>query len=63
MTGGGPQQQTEVILTYMYHQAFQFIDFGYGSALAFTLTLVVLAISLAQMRLYRRKAVGVARWS
>jgi multiple sugar transport system permease protein len=62
MTGGGPQQQTEVILTYMYHQAFQFVDFGYGSALAFTLTLVVFAISLVQMRLYRRKAVGAPRW-
>src|SRR5262249_25145983 len=45
VTNGGPQQSTEVLLSYMYHQAFTFIDFGYGSALAFTLTLIVAAIS------------------
>jgi len=58
MTGGGPQQQTEVVLSYMYHQAFVFLDFGYGSALAFTLTLIVFAISFVQMRLFRG---GVSR--
>ena len=58
MTGGGPQQQTEVVLSYMYHQAFGFLDFGYGSALAFTLAMIVFAISFVQMRLFRG---GVAR--
>jgi multiple sugar transport system permease protein len=58
MTGGGPQQQTEVVLSYMYHQAFQFLDFGYGSALAFSLAIIVFAISFIQMRLFRG---GVAR--
>ena len=58
MTGGGPQQQTEVVLSYMYHQAFVFLDFGYGSALAFTLAMIVFAISFGQMRFFRG---GVAR--
>ena len=58
MTGGGPQQQTEVVLSYMYHQAFNFLDFGYGSALAFTLALIVFAVSFVQMRLFRG---GVSR--
>lgn len=53
MTGGGPQQQTEVMLSYMYHQAFEFLDFGYGSALAFTLSIVVFAFSLTQFRFFR----------
>jgi multiple sugar transport system permease protein len=53
MTGGGPQQQTEVMLSYMYHQAFQFLDFGYGSALAFSLSIVVFAFSLTQFRFFR----------
>jgi len=61
VTGGGPQQQTEVLLSYMYHQAFQFIDFGYGSALAFTLSLIVFVISFAQMRMFRRRSVGALR--
>jgi multiple sugar transport system permease protein len=54
MTGGGPAGETEVLLTYMYEQAFNFLDFGYGSSIAFMLTLVVLALSLGQLRLFRR---------
>jgi multiple sugar transport system permease protein len=53
MTQGGPAGETEVLLTYMYRQAFDFLDFGYGSALAFMLTTIVLALSLVQMRLFR----------
>ena len=29
---GGPADQTQVLLTYMYQQAFSYLDFGYGSA-------------------------------
>lgn len=54
MTEGGPYGQTQVLLTYMYGEAFSFLDFGYGSALAFTLTLIVFAISIVQLRLFRR---------
>lgn len=53
MTGGGPGGQTEVLLTYMYRQAFTNLDFGYGSAIAVLLTAVVFLLSLAQMRLFR----------
>jgi multiple sugar transport system permease protein len=54
ITGGGPLDGTQVLLTYMYRQAFTFLDFGYGSAISFMLTLVVLVLSLAQLRLFRR---------
>ncbi|MCR6492919.1 carbohydrate ABC transporter permease [Cellulomonas sp. P24] len=53
MTGGGPGGQTEVLLTYMYRQAFTNLDFGYGSAIAVILTVIVFLLSLAQMRLFR----------
>jgi multiple sugar transport system permease protein len=53
ITNGGPQQSTEVLLSYMYHQAFTYVDFGYGSAIAFTLTLIVAAISFVQLRIFR----------
>ena len=54
ITNGGPLDQTQVLLTYMYRQAFTFLDFGYGSALSFTLTLIVFVLSLAQLRIFRR---------
>jgi multiple sugar transport system permease protein len=54
ITNGGPLDQTQVLLTYMYREAFSFLDFGYGSAISFTLTTIVFAISLVQLRLFRR---------
>jgi multiple sugar transport system permease protein len=55
ITAGGPLDSTQVLLTYMYRQAFTFLDFGYGSAISFMLTLIVAALSLVQMRIFRRR--------
>ena len=54
VTGGGPADSTQVLLTYMYAQAFKNLDFGYGSSIAVLLTLIVFLLSLAQMRLFRQ---------
>jgi multiple sugar transport system permease protein len=54
MTNGGPLQQTEVVLTYMYHQAFDFLDFGYGSALAFMMAIFIVSLSFIQIKFFRR---------
>jgi multiple sugar transport system permease protein len=54
VTQGGPLDETQVLLTYMYREAFSYLDFGYGSALSFILTLVVFALALVQLRLFRR---------
>jgi multiple sugar transport system permease protein len=53
MTGGGPGGQTDVILTYMYNQAFTFLDFGYGSALAVILAVIVFVLAVVQLRVFR----------
>lgn len=53
VTGGGPGNDTEVLLTYMYEQAFDFLDFGYGTAIAYALTLLVFGFSAVQLRLFR----------
>ncbi len=55
MTGGGPGGQTEVLLTYMYRQAFSDLDFSYGSALAVILTIIVFFASAIQLRVFREK--------
>jgi len=54
ITNGGPADQTQVPLTYLYRQAFLFLDFGYGSAIAFMLTGLIFAISAGQIWLSRR---------
>jgi multiple sugar transport system permease protein len=54
ITNGGPMQQTEVMLSYMYHQAFDFIDFGYGAALSFLMAIFIVTASVLQMKYLRR---------
>ena len=53
MTNGGPADQTQVLLTYMYEQTFTYLDFGYGSALAVVLTILVFVLSVFQIRIFR----------
>lgn len=53
MTGAGPADQTQVLLTYMYAVAFKNLDFGYGSAIAVLLTVLVFILSVVQMRVFR----------
>ena len=55
MTGGKPLHRTDVILTYMYSNAFEFLDLGYGSAIAYMLAAMVFLLSIVQIRLLRRK--------
>lgn len=55
-TGGGPLHRTETILTYMYHQSFQFLEFGYGAALSNILLVIIVVISFLQIKFFRRPA-------
>jgi multiple sugar transport system permease protein len=56
ITDGGPLQRTEVLLSYMYHQAFDFLDFGYGAAISFILAAIIITLSFIQIRFLRRPA-------
>ena len=61
MTGDGPLQQNQVPLTYMYEKAFSFLDFGYGSAISFLLTTVVLASPGCSTSVTQRRVRGTFR--
>lgn len=56
ITKGGPLHRTEFVISYMYSVAFQDLNFGYSSALAYILALLVFGISRVQMRLTRANA-------
>ncbi|MCB1497824.1 MAG: sugar ABC transporter permease [Bauldia sp.] len=43
MTKGGPANSTQVIIVYIYQQAFQYSSFGYAAAIASILVVILLA--------------------
>lgn len=50
MTGGGPGRSTNVLVYRIYQEGFQNMRFGYASAMAYFLFLIVLIITLIQFR-------------
>lgn len=54
ITEGGPAHRTESLLTYMYHQSFDFLEFGYGASLSYLLAILIFVISFVQVRFLRR---------
>lgn len=56
LTNGGPMDQTQTILSYMYQQGFKYFDFGYGFAMALLMGLVVFILSMIQFRMVKMKA-------
>jgi multiple sugar transport system permease protein len=44
-----------VIVYYLYQQAFQFFNGGYGSAIAYVLFLAILVVTLIQLWVGRRR--------
>lgn len=57
MTRGGPLFATETLVTYLYHQGFGLFRMGYASAISWILFLVIVAISLVQLRFFRYQEV------
>lgn len=55
MTGGDPVHRTDVLLTYMYDNAFSYLDLGYGSAISYLFAIMVFSLSIFQMRMLRQK--------
>ena len=54
--GGDPMDLTHSVLTLMYEATFGRIDFGYGAAISYLLTVFVFIVSLIELRLLRQQA-------
>ncbi|MDP6508574.1 MAG: sugar ABC transporter permease [Chloroflexota bacterium] len=50
MTAGGPVDSTNVVVLYLYQQAFELFRMGYASAIAYVLFVIVFAISMIQYK-------------
>jgi multiple sugar transport system permease protein len=57
MTGGGPGDATETLVMYIHKTTLDFLDFGYGSALATLMFLLSMLATSGYMR-YTRRSVG-----
>ena len=53
MTRGGPADSTQILASYIFTQAFQRLDFGYASALAAVLLVLLLAYAMTIVALRR----------
>ncbi len=53
MTQGGPLNSTLSIVLYMYREGFMWWNMGYSAALAFILFIIILIVSLIQLRVQR----------
>jgi raffinose/stachyose/melibiose transport system permease protein len=58
ITGGGPGYATETLSTLIYKQAFVFGQYGYSTAVALVLALLVAALALVQLRLLQSREVA-----
>ena len=57
MTGGGPANQTQIMVTEIYRRAFAYSNFGGASALAVIAFFILLCVSLIQWRLFYREQI------
>ncbi len=51
MTGGGPGNSTEILLTWIYKQSFNYNDFGYGGVLSIIMVAIALVIAFGGYKL------------
>lgn len=52
ITKGGPLHRTEMVVSYIYNNAFTNLNFGYSSALSYVFALIVFGLSRLQLRAF-----------
>lgn len=57
-TKGGPLHATTVVVYYLYQQAFQYFHAGYAAAIATALFVVIILVTIVQLRIARDPATG-----
>lgn len=55
MTKGGPYNSSDVIATYMFRSSFNLNRYGYGSAMAVVLTIIIAIFSIIYIRIRERE--------
>lgn len=55
MTGGGPSFDTQVLVLYLYREAFQMLHMGIASAAAYVLFIILMVLTILQMKFFGRE--------
>jgi multiple sugar transport system permease protein len=58
MTKGGPSDATNVIGLYVYQSAFQYLRMGYAAAMSVVLFIIIIVLTLIQLRVTRSEEVS-----
>ena len=58
MTGGGPAGASRVLPMLIYEHAFKFLKMGYATSLAMVLFVILMSLTLLQMKLFRGGEIG-----
>jgi multiple sugar transport system permease protein len=53
MTGGGPLFHSETLVTYLYQVGFQDFRSGYAAAMSWVLFVLIMLISVLQLKIFR----------
>ncbi|MBV9279299.1 MAG: sugar ABC transporter permease [Chloroflexi bacterium] len=61
LTQGGPMNDTQTLVMYIYNTAFRDFNLGYGSALSYALFLIMFVFSLIQLHFFNRSEDRMAR--
>jgi ABC-type sugar transport system permease subunit len=56
LTDGGPAHTSETIVVYLYKQTFQFFNPGRGAAMSVLLLVIILSLTVVQLRLLRDRS-------
>lgn len=59
LTGGGPGTATTSVSLYIYQTAFIYSQFGYGTAQSVVLFLIIMAVTVLQLTLFKQREVEV----
>lgn len=50
ITNGGPNNSTLTVILYLYNNGFRYFDFGYASAIAYVLVIIIAVLSYLQLK-------------
>ena len=54
MTQGGPDNSTNILVYWLYKNAFEFFNIGQASAIAYVLFVIILVLTIIQWKLRKK---------